>query len=187
MKLTIIFLFILVSLSAQEYQVDKAKENLVKFISDAPIESFEGTTNNIDGYLFLTSFDDLTKNQLYFEVDLNTLDTGIGLRNRHMRENYLETEKYRYAFFDGKIIEIKQEKDNEYSVLVEGDMNIHGKTKKLSISGKIINEKDLLRVKTNFDVSLSDYEVEIPKLMFMKINEVIKLELNFYLKRFESN
>src|SRR5215510_6095422 len=28
-----------------------------------------------------------------FAVDLRTLDTGIGLRNEHLRENYLEVEK----------------------------------------------------------------------------------------------
>ena len=26
-------------------------------------------------------------------MDLRTLDTGIGLRNRHLRENYLEVDK----------------------------------------------------------------------------------------------
>ena len=39
-------------LVAGEYHVDKERENQVKFISDAPLEDFEGVTDKIDGYIF---------------------------------------------------------------------------------------------------------------------------------------
>ncbi|MBK9304990.1 MAG: YceI family protein [bacterium] len=35
------------------------------------------------------------------DVDLAALDTGIGLRNRHMRENHLETDRFPQAVFRG--------------------------------------------------------------------------------------
>ncbi len=44
---------------AAEFQVDKSSKNLVKFISDAPLEDFEGKTDKIDGYIFWDG-DDLT-------------------------------------------------------------------------------------------------------------------------------
>lgn len=175
------FLFLCISLSAQEFQVDKSKSNSVKFISNAPIENFEGVTNQIDGYLYLVSFDDLTKNQLYFEVDLNTLDTGIGLRNRHMRENYLETDKYQFTYFEGKIDSIKLLSENKYEVLVSGKMSIHGVTKDISLNGTIIKDEKNIQIESNFSVALSDYKIEIPKLMFMKIDENMKLVLDFHL------
>ena len=84
--------------------VDKSAENMVKFISDAPIEDFEGVTSSIDGYLFWEGDDLLNQSELYFEVDLNTVDTGIGLRNRHMRENYLHTDKFPKTHFTAKLI-----------------------------------------------------------------------------------
>ena len=34
-----------------EHQVDKSKKNVVKFISDAPVEDFAGITSSIDGYM----------------------------------------------------------------------------------------------------------------------------------------
>ncbi len=175
------FLFLCISLSAQEFQVDKSKSNSVKFISNAPIENFEGVTTQIDGYLYLVSFDDLTKNQLYFEVDLNTLDTGIGLRNRHMRENYLETDKYQFTYFEGKIDSIKLLSVNKYEVLVSGKMSIHGVTKDISLNGTITKDEKNIHIESNFYVALSDYKIEIPKLMFMKIDENMKLVLDFHL------
>ncbi len=182
----IIFLVFLnaAAIYATEYNVDKSKKNSVKFISDAPIEDFEGVTDNIDGYMLFDDGDNLAANSsIYFETDLRTLDTGIGLRNRHMRENYLETDKYPFAKYKGKIVKAEKMPSGEYEVETEGEMTIHGVTKSLKAKGTIIDQGDGLKIKTNFTVKLSDYNIDIPQLMFMKINEVMQLELIFHLKK----
>lgn len=167
---------------ATEYNVDKSQKNIVKFISDAPIEDFEGITELIDGYVYWEGDDMLNDNQVYFEVDLNTIDTGIGLRNRHMRENYLETDKFRYATFKGKFTNIKKLSEGEYDVEVLGSMSIHGVTRQQVIKGKIIKSQNRLRIKSQFNISLPDYKIEIPKFMFLKINEVMDMRLDFFMK-----
>lgn len=177
-----VLLLINFDIKATEFNVDKSKKNLVKFISDAPIEDFEGVTDLIDGYLYWEGDDMLSKSQLYFEVDLNTIDTGIGLRNRHMRENYLETDKYRYASYKGEISYVKRVSDNSYEVEVKGSMNIHGVKKSLPIKGKITTSDNGLRVQSQFNVNLLDHSIEIPKFMFLKINEIMDMRLDFYMK-----
>lgn len=169
-------------ITAQEYHVNKSKDNLVKFISNAPLENFEGVTNYIDGYMYLQSLDDLTDNQIYFEVDLTTLNTGIGLRNRHMRDNYLETKKYRFAFFQGNIGKLEKVSEDEYSAEVKGTMFIHGVTNEITINGSIRNIDSGFYIETEFPISLVDYNIDIPQLMFMKIDEVMQLQLKFYLE-----
>ncbi|MDZ7764445.1 MAG: YceI family protein [Melioribacteraceae bacterium] len=150
--------------------------------SDAPLEDFDGITNNIDGYMYLKSLEDLSDNQLYFEVDLTTLDTGIDLRNRHMRDNYLETEKYRFTYFEGSIQNIEEIESNLYEVTVAGQISIHGVTKNMEATGTLKEVDNGFIAKTNFDVSLPDFKIDIPQFMFMKIDEVMKLELEFHLK-----
>lgn len=167
---------------AKEYQVDMEKENIVKFISDAPIEEFEGITNNIDGYINLKALDDLSDNEIYFEVDLNTLDTGIGLRNRHMRENYLETDKYQYTYFNGKFISISKTSDGNYSIKVSGLMFIHGKTNPIEVGGILEKTDDGFHISSSFEIKLTDYNIDVPEMMFMKIDETMKIELNFNIK-----
>ena len=123
---------------------------------------------------------------MYFEVDLRTLDTGIGLRNRDMRENYLETDKYPTTHFKGNIIYTDQVSDSEYKVTVEGNIFIHGVTKPLKINGNLFPVEGGYRVKAYFDILLSDFNIEIPKLMFMKVSNKINLVLDFYLKEIKN-
>lgn len=165
-----------------EYHVNKDKNNVVKFVSDAPIEDFEGITDRIDGYLYWEESDLTKKSDIYFEVDLNALDTGIGLRNRHMRENYLETDQYPITFFKGKIIKSNVANDTTTSVEAQGVIFIHGIEQPLILTAKLINNTDGYRIQTNFIVKLSDFEIEIPSIMFYKINENMDLHLDFYVK-----
>ncbi len=185
-ELLFIFISALVIASASEYNVDKSKNNLVKFISDAPIEDFEGVTDNIDGYVYLPDISNPSESELYFEVDLNTIDTGIGLRNRHMREDYLHTDKYRYTTYSGKFSEITKKDENNYDVAVSGEIFIHGVTKPLDVKGKMVKMGDVYKISTEFEVKLTDYNIEVPSFMFLKIDEVMQLILEFYIKPAQS-
>ncbi|MGE5621337.1 MAG: YceI family protein [archaeon] len=188
MKIRIPVLFILIIpslLLATEYHVDKSAKNLVKFTSDAKIESFDGTTNNIDGYTYWEGDDILSKNAIYFEVDLRTIDTGIGLRNRHMREEYLETDKFPMAAFKGRIIKAQKGSSGDINVTADGNMTIHGVTRPIEITGTLTPSGSSYRIKSNFDLKLPDYNIPIPQLMFLKISETMKMTLDFFIKEFK--
>ena len=180
----LIIILLFPGIRAIEYQVSKSGKNLVKFISDAPVENFEGVTQQIDGYIYWEG-DSLTRNsELYFEVDLNTLDTGIGLRNRHMRENYLETDKFPLAYYKGKIASAARKDEKTYRVNTHGTMTIHGVEKPLSIEGTLIDEGNgTFRIQTAFEVKLSDFQIKIPKLMFFKIDERMQVKLDFQVEK----
>lgn len=181
-----IFIFIVIHAAmAVEYQVDKSQKNLVKFISDAPLENFEGITDKIDGYLLFEGDNILQNSELYFEVDLNSLDTGIGLRNTHMRENYLETSKFPFTHFTGKLFKAEKISENNYQAVAQGNMFIHGVEKEITIDGVLIQTVDGFRIQAKFVTPLSDYKIKIPKIMFFKIDENIKVEVDFYVKKVE--
>ena len=54
-----------------DWQVNKERENNVTFYSSTTMLDFDGTTNNIDGYIYWEG-DSLfgNRNEIYFEVDL---------------------------------------------------------------------------------------------------------------------
>jgi len=178
-------------LFAEEWHIKKSDDNIVKFTSSTPVLDFDGVTNKIDGYIYWEGenlFED--KNEIYFEVDLNSIETGIGKRDRDMREDVLETEKWPKTSFRGNIQNVVPNETvlNEYVVTAIGNMFIHGHEKKMEIKAKIeINDKSM-NVTCDYSVFLKDYEIEAPSLLaFIKVSEEIKLHLNFQLEKFLEN
>ena len=159
--------------SAQKYQGEKGS---AKFISEAALNSFEGVSSDLNGLV------DLKSNFIDFYLDLNTLETGISLRDKHMRKNYLETDKYPFAEFTGKFQTLKTPSNTWQEVLVVGEFKVHGVTKQLSIKGRMKQEGQDLIIEAAWKLKLSDYNIEIPSVVFYELNDEQKIELKMTLK-----
>lgn len=157
----IAWLFIPILSFSQEYLT---KNGSVVFLSKAPLNEFEGKSNQLQGLI------DLDKNLLDFYLDLNTLDTGIGLRDKHMRDNYLETEKYPFAEFTGKMVSLPTLSSSPQKVLAKGKFKIHGVEREISVPGELrLLSNGRLQLEAEFVVSLEDYSIDIPKLVFYEL------------------
>jgi polyisoprenoid-binding protein YceI len=74
--------------------------NIVSFRSKAPLETITGKTSKAHAAVMVGNLDDLAKDlSASITVDLASLDTDIALRDQHMRDQYLETEKHPNAVF----------------------------------------------------------------------------------------
>ncbi len=170
--------------AGQEYHVDRDADNEVRFTSEAPIEEVVGVTNRIDGYVLLNeprleAGSATEGTQLYLEVNLASLDTGLGLRNRHMRDNYLEVRDFPYAFFEATIERIEETAAGLFRVTAQGVLNIHGVEREVSVPCDVSARQDGYRARCTFNLLLSDFDIKIPKLMFLKLANEVRLELDF--------
>ena len=172
-------------LAAQQmYRVDLAGERLVRFVSSTTLDEFDGVTERIDGYALLdtpslSSSTGEGDTELYFEVDLASIDTGIGLRNRHMRDNYLHVRDYPYATFLGEIASVEPMDDGAFRVTASGTMSIHGVDRPMRVPCEVSPWGRGYRARCAFQVMLTDFNIEIPRVMFMKLANEIRLELDF--------
>ena len=191
-KIILYLLFMVPSLVfSEEWHVKKSDDNLVKFTSSTSLLDFDGITNNIDGYIYWEGEDVLGENnEIYFEVDLNSVETGIGKRDRDMREDVLETDKWPKTYFKGTITETNTNNKipNKYNVVTTGKMFLHGKEKDLVINALIQIDENLMGITCDFSIFLDDYDIEAPSLLaFIKVAEEIKLHLNFQLEKIKEN
>ncbi|MCB0751608.1 MAG: YceI family protein [Ignavibacteriae bacterium] len=188
--LTILILMSSLSL-AEEWHIKKSKDNLVKFTSSTTLLDFDGITDQIDGYIYWEGEEVFGKNnEVYFEVDLNSVETGIGKRDRDMREDVLHTDKYPKTSFRGQIISVDQDPNNsvKYNIVSKGKMFLHGHEKEMEVKAVITKQNETMQVIANFSVLLKDYDIEAPSLMaFIKVAEEIKLHLDFQLEKMAEN
>lgn len=158
---------------AQKYMAEDGK---ALFTSETPLTTFTGESAVLAGLL------DLNINLVDFYLDLNTLDTGIGLRDKHMRKNYLETDKYPFAEFTGKLQAIPSSFDKPIEVTVEGTFKIHGVEREVLIPGSMVKEAGGIRVRAAWELLLQDYQIEIPKVVFYQLSEKQLISIDILLK-----
>ena len=174
----------------QAYQVALESDRLVRFTSSTAIDEFEGTTERLDGLVLLNT-EELTdrtggaESEIYLEVDLASLDTGIGMRDRQMRNSYLEVDRYPYAAFGGTIEQVVSLPGEMFQVTTQGILGIHGIEQERALTCNLATVNEGYRVNCSFSVFLSDHDIEIPKLMFLKLNNEIRMDLNFILEPVE--
>ncbi len=153
-------------------------DSMVRFDSKAPVESFHGTTDRLEGHVEIDPSLIGDRIDIRIEVDLASLDTGISLRNRHMRENHLETDRFPTALFEGARV-INGGGGALTTIVtsfeVEGTFTLHGVTRTIRVPVEVTlltgPGHQGLRMTGGFKVDLSDYEIARPKFLFLKLGE----------------
>lgn len=146
----------------------------VRFFSKAPLEDISAI-NNAAVSLINTS-----TRQIVVRITINKFDFANKLMQEHFNENYLESDKFPTATFQGKVNEdIAWDKARTYDVSATGTLNIHGKTVPKIIKGKLQVEENNLTIDARFDVPLADHKIKIPKLLFSNIAETIDVTCQF--------
>ncbi len=168
---------------------DDKKRDLVSFTSDAPVELIVGNTHGVSGSVTIDDSLDLAKKPLEgtIEVDLNSIDTGIELRNEHMRDNFLETKDPKNgskAIFKltsvGAPVVLKD--GAKTKLQVTGDFTLHGKTVKKTVPVDVTYMKrcpskfadcDVIQIRTTFNVPFKDHNIKRPEIVFQKLADTV--------------
>lgn len=158
---------------AQQFKTETGK---IEFVSRASIETFSGTSNTLTGLI------DIGNGAVDFYIDLNTITTGIKLRDEHMRETYLETEKYPFAEFTGTMNGFNIAVTDTQNVIVTGNFTIHGISKPRTIRGRVHYSPESLYIDAAWDVLLSDHAIDIPKVLFLKLADNQQVTIQATLK-----
>ncbi|MDR9388517.1 MAG: YceI family protein [Balneolaceae bacterium] len=160
--------------SIQESQQWITTQGEAKFISRAPLLEFEGVSEKLQGLL------DLDENLVDFYIDLETLDTGIELRDKHMRDSYLETASYPFAEFTGTFLRMPDvEAQGPQSVTVTGEFKMHGVSRDITVDGELdFSDPNEIQLVASWKVLLSDYDIEIPKAVFYELDNEQEIVIN---------
>lgn len=166
----------LTTVYGQRYKTSTSK---IHFFSSAPLEDIESTNTKSVGIF------DENSQELVFVVPIKHFEFDKSLMKEHFNENYMETEKYPKANFKGKV-EGFSIQEGKQSVSAVGDLTIHGVTKKVTIPGTLEKNGNKYTMHAKFDVKLADYKVEIPKIVFQNIAEVIAVTVDFEFDPYEA-
>lgn len=150
----------------------------VKFSSEAKMESIEASSYKLKGAI------DKSKNTFAFAVDIKSFEGfNSDLQREHFDENYIETDKYPTASFAGKFIEkVDFTNNGTFTIRAKGMFSIHGIQKERIIKGTITINNGNITIDALFNIRLEDHDIKVPKIVYEKIAEEIKIEFNIQFK-----
>ncbi len=144
--------------------------------------SFEAKTNALKGQLVV----DPKKAGAIdgtLAVDLRTLQTGIGLRDDHMREGYLEVQKgegFEAATLDGIQLDGIDPAVPVGKVSFRGTLSLHGQEREVSGTADIRRAGSDLKVSATFPVKVSDFAIASPTYLGVGVRNEVMVSVNFH-------
>jgi polyisoprenoid-binding protein YceI len=113
-------------------------------------------------------------------VSLSNLTTGIGLRDKHMREKYLEVQTYPTAVLRVPKAKLKLPASGQSgSFDGEGTLTLHGKTKPVAFRYTAkSNGGSGYAVNASMTLDMNDYGIETPKYLGVAVKPSVELAVS---------
>ncbi len=160
-------------ISAQIYTVESGS---AFFKAKMPLNSYTGKSDQLYGTI------DFKTGVMDFSVPLNSIETGIEKRNKHMYE-LLNSEQYPTVTFKGILRKIPNRTlQTKQAIMADGDFALAGTTQKVTISMDFTPEEKGLKMTASWSVLITDYNLERPSFMFIKVKDKHDLSVDALLK-----
>ena len=151
-------------------QLYMAQNGEVSFFSKTPLEDIDALNKQVGSII------NADNNEVAVQMRVSSFVFPNKLMQEHFNENYLESDKFPSATFKGKIREVVDLRvPGTYVVTAVGTATIHGITNPIEIKGNIVSKGEQVSLTCQFDIKLVDYKIAIPRIVFAKIAEVIRV------------
>lgn len=183
-KLTILVILLSVFTFQSFGQRYLTRNGNIRFFSATPVENIEAYNNQA------TCIVDTQTGEVVSKVLMKAFVFDKALMQEHFNENYVESDKYPQAVLKANIknlLEIDAQRSEKQNVLLDGELTIHGVSKKIEIKGTIEKTNEQWIAQSTFIIKPSDYDIKIPKVVEKNIAREIEVTLKFNLEPMKTN
>lgn len=144
--------------------------------------SFEAVTSTISGTL-RSDAADAASYAGALRVDLATLDSGIGLRNSHLRGNYLEVERgpdFRHAVLsDIRLDDPLPASGGRHETRFAANLSLHGVQRPVEGNAELHRRNGRIAVEAALSLSLEAFDIPPPRYLGVGVRDRIAIEIAF--------
>lgn len=113
------------------------------------------------------------------EVQVAEMRTGIGLRDRHLR-NAMRADSFPVIRFELVGLDVGAARGDTIAVTYQGHLTIHGVTRSVRVPGWVILRRPGAEVHTEFPLDMREYGIDPPTRFFgaVKVDPVVGLTVH---------
>jgi len=114
-------------------------------------------------------------------VPLANLTTGIALRDRHMKEKYLEVQKFPAATLTMARSAIRFPRSGEpASADAPGTVTIHGQTRPVTVHYDAKSDGASLAVRGSFHINMNEFGITVPVYLGVTVKPDVDVSASFH-------
>ena len=170
---TIYLLLVLITfnLSAQEIKRVDSDKSIINYTGKHFLHKWSAENKNISGLIQI-------ENETISNIGVVAKVSDFRSGNSNLDSNslrVLDALKFPNVIF--KSTSIKQENEQ---IIIDGIMNFHGIEKDITISAELVQLDESIKLSGKFSVYLTEFLVDRPSLLTMKVDDEINLEFELY-------
>lgn len=140
--------------------------------------------------------DDISQSSLKFTIKADSLAVRDDMSDKDRREieramqaDILETTIYPEIVYECSSITANQSGEGQYSVMLNGDLTMHGVTHAQPVSARVAVTGDSLRAFGRFTVLQTDYDLKLASVAggALKVKDELKFSFNILARKKETN
>jgi hypothetical protein len=124
------------------------------------------------------------KSRISFVVIIKKFQFKRDLMREHFNTNYMESDRYPKAIFEGIIekFDMKDINGTEKDYQIKGKIEIHGKSKIITVNAKIKRIVDGIHIASSFILNTDDFKIEIPNIVIAKVSKTVNTQIECVLQ-----
>jgi polyisoprenoid-binding protein YceI len=173
-----------------KYTVRAEGKNVASFLLNDPFEEVNGDTRGTTGTIIADPAN-VAASSVELSVDLATIDTGVKLRDEHIRGEFAEVARFPHATFKSVSVSGSSAAaaNQAVEVNVTGDFQLHGVTRRLTVPMRVVlipeteltrsqrGPGDWLHASGKFPIKLSEFGIHVPQSF---VDDKIQITLDLF-------
>lgn len=164
------------------YSIRPDVKQVAEFHAEDTYDSFDGRTSQMTGSITADAAAPASSS-VSLTVDLSSLDTGVALRNKEMRDLYLHTAKYPSASFRSVAVSGPAgiQPNQPADLHVAGDFTLHGVTRRMSIPVRVVLiPGGRIHITSRFNLKLTDFAIHVPHNVLVTVEDSVPVRLDLW-------
>ena len=162
------------SLSAQnenKWMLDGEK-SLIEYSAKHLLHAWSGVNNDVKG-VFLED----SKSKIAISANIADFDSGISNRDSNAIRVLNALNFPNVKFFSDDIL------ISSDSIELSGDLDFHGKKVDKIVNAYFNKKNDTLTIEGKFPIILTDFDIKLPSLMLVKMDDLAKINFKLIFKK----
>ena len=138
---------------------------------------FMGIVRDVDARVVVREQGDTFSADVEVRVDARTLTTGVGVRDRQMRRDFLETDRFPTITFRGTAVPRTRPGALAFPAVLRGSLTVKDVTREVEIPLRVTALADSYLADGQVTVRMSDFRITIPRFLVFVAEDPVEIAL----------